>query len=176
MATPTLSAPATVPTYDEPVPGRNETPLERCDRNLTEYLLAEVRVVQTGVQVLLAFLLVAPLNARFGGLTSFQRGVFFATLLTTATAAVLLIAPTAHHRVRLPLRGQGAPAGPGQPLPTLLGLGLVAASMTGALLLVTDLLFTTPVAAATTALVAAACGWGWALAPLRRRRAVRADR
>src|SRR5689334_22347859 len=37
-------------------PGRNETALERCDRNLVE-LLQEVRVVQTGVQVLFAFLL-----------------------------------------------------------------------------------------------------------------------
>jgi hypothetical protein len=34
--------------------GRSETELERCDRNLVE-LLQEVRVVQTGVQVLFAF-------------------------------------------------------------------------------------------------------------------------
>ena len=39
---------------------RNETALERCDRNLVE-LMQEVRVVQTGVQVLFAFLLTAPL-------------------------------------------------------------------------------------------------------------------
>ena len=111
MATPTL--PSVRPAADA-VPGRNETPLERCDRNLTE-LLAEVRVVQTGVQVLLAFLLVAPLNARFGGLSSFQRGVFFATLITTATAAVLLIAPTAHHRVLFRC-GDKEHLWPGQPL------------------------------------------------------------
>ena len=43
--------------------GRNETQLERCDRNLVE-LLQEVRVVQTGVQVLFAFLLTAPLALR----------------------------------------------------------------------------------------------------------------
>src|SRR4051812_20776576 len=77
---------------------RNETPLERCDRNLVE-LLQEVRVVQTGVQVLFAFLLTAPLAARFGVLTRFQRYDYFATLLLTAAAAVLLIAPTAYHRV-----------------------------------------------------------------------------
>ena len=40
---------------------RNETPLERLDRNLQE-LLSELRVVVTGVQVLFAFLLVVPFN------------------------------------------------------------------------------------------------------------------
>ena len=43
---------------------RNENALERVDRNLVE-LLQEVRVVQTGVQVLFAFLLTAPLAPRF---------------------------------------------------------------------------------------------------------------
>src|SRR3954454_12554999 len=77
---------------------RNETPMERCDRNLVE-LLQEVRVVQTGVQVLFAFLLTAPLAARFGRLDAFQRDVYFVTLLATGAAAVLLIAPTAYHRL-----------------------------------------------------------------------------
>src|SRR5438270_12579649 len=77
---------------------RNETPLERCDRNLVE-LLQEVRVVQTGVQVLFAFLLTAPLAARFPTLTPFQRYDYFATLLATGAAAILLIAPTAYHRI-----------------------------------------------------------------------------
>src|SRR3712207_5987907 len=78
--------------------GRSETELERCDRNLVE-LLQEVRVVQTGVQVLFAFLLTAPLAPRFPELTAFQRGAYFTTLLVTGAAAVLLIAPTAYHRI-----------------------------------------------------------------------------
>src|SRR3954453_10030368 len=81
-----------------PVDGRNETPLERCDRNLAE-LLQEVRVVQTGVQVLFAFLLTIPFSARFKEVTDFQTGVYFATLMVTAGAAVLLIAPTSWHRL-----------------------------------------------------------------------------
>src|SRR3954470_16381527 len=83
---------------DPLVNGRNETPLERCDRNLVE-LLQEVRVIQTGVQVLFAFLLTAPLTARFPELTALQRWDYFVTLLATGTAAILLIAPTAYHRV-----------------------------------------------------------------------------
>jgi hypothetical protein len=52
--------------------GRNETELERCDRKLVE-LLQEIRVVQTGVQVLFAFLLMAPLTPGFEDLSSLQR-------------------------------------------------------------------------------------------------------
>jgi hypothetical protein len=78
--------------------GRNETPLQRCDRNLVE-LLQEVRVIQTGVQVLFAFLLMAPLSARFPQLTGAQRVEYFVTLLASGAAAVLLMAPTAHHRI-----------------------------------------------------------------------------
>jgi hypothetical protein len=75
-----------------PSNGRNETPLERCDRNLVE-LLQEVRVVQTGVQVLFAFLLTAPLAARFPELTSFQRHDYFVTLLGAAAPAAPAQAP-----------------------------------------------------------------------------------
>src|SRR5213078_4101993 len=78
--------------------GRNETPLQRCDRNLVE-LLQEVRVVQTSVQVLFAFLLMAPLSARFPQLAHVQRLEYFVTLLAAGAAAVLFMAPTAHHRL-----------------------------------------------------------------------------
>src|SRR5829696_10424096 len=79
-------------------PGRNETHLERCDRNLSE-LLQEVRVVQTGVQVLFAFLLMAPLTPTFGRLGDVARIEYFVTLTLAGAPAVLLIAPKAYHRV-----------------------------------------------------------------------------
>src|SRR3954465_6594846 len=147
---------------------RNETELERCDRNLVE-LLQEVRVVQTGVQVLFAFLLTAPLAARFPRLSEFQQLTYFATLLAAGGAAILLIAPTAYHRLLFRL-------GDKEPLVvvanrfTLAGLTCVALSMVGALLLVTDLLFDdTAVIAGTTALAALGCLVFWCLAPLARR-------
>src|SRR4029079_4229693 len=68
------------------------------DRNLIE-LLQEVRVVQTGVQVLFAFLLTVPFSSRFDQITQFQRGAYFAALVGSAAASVLLIAPTAVHRI-----------------------------------------------------------------------------
>src|SRR3954453_8324281 len=79
-------------------PGREETPHERVDRNLTE-LLGELRVALPGVQVLFGFLLVVPFNQRFTGVTDFQEKVYFATLLCPAAASALLIAPSAHHRI-----------------------------------------------------------------------------
>jgi hypothetical protein len=149
--------------------GRAETELERCDRNLVE-LLQEVRVVQTGVQVLFAFLLTAPLAPRFPELTAFQRGTYFATLLVTGAAAVLLIAPTAYHRILFRLGDKEYLVLVANRL-TLAGLVFVALSMVGALLLVTDLLFEGgAVVVVTTAIAASACVVLWCLAPLRRRR------
>jgi len=150
---------------------RNETALQRMDRNLVE-LLQEVRVVQTGVQVLFAFLLTAPLAARFQDLSAFQRLTYFATLLAAGAAAILLIAPTAYHRILFRLGDKEHLVTVANRF-TLAGLTCVALSMTGALLLVTDLLFAdTMVVIATTALAAVTCVFSWCLAPLRRRNIV----
>src|SRR3954452_21255985 len=160
---------AVTPGYDPE--GRAETPLERCDRNLVE-LLQEVRVVQTGVQVLFAFLLTAPLAARFTELTRFQRWDYFVTLLATGAAAILLIAPTAYHRIvfrcgdkeHLVIVANRC---------TLSGLTFVAVSMLGALLLVTDLMFDGAIVMVTIAVAALACVTLWCLLPLLRRSALR---
>jgi hypothetical protein len=81
-----------------PEDDRDESAMERLDRNTVE-LLNELRVASTGIQVLLAFLLVIPFNARFVRLTSFERGLYLVTLICIATAAVLLIGPSIHHRI-----------------------------------------------------------------------------
>jgi|SRR3954447_3870255 putative flippase GtrA len=78
--------------------GRNETEAQRADRNFNE-LLQELRVAQTGVQILFAFLLSLPFTQRFGQLTAEERVVYLITLLATALATACLIAPVSHHRV-----------------------------------------------------------------------------
>jgi hypothetical protein len=151
---------------------RNENALQRIDRNLVE-LLQEVRVVQTGVQVLFAFLLTAPLSARFEDLSAFQRLTYFWTLLAAGAAAILLIAPTAYHRI-LFRQGDKEHLVAVANRFTLAGLTCVAVSITGALLLVTDLLFADVIVVVATAAVAAVtCLVAWCLAPLRRRAKVR---
>src|SRR3954453_18056979 len=140
-------------------PGRNETALERCDRNLVE-LLQEVRVVQTGVQVLFAFLLTAPLAARFPTLTPFQRHDYFVTLLAAGAAAILLTAPTAYHRILFRLGDKEHLVRVANRF-TLAGLACVAVAMVGALALVTDLMFDGAVVVVTVAIAAFVCAVCW---------------
>jgi hypothetical protein len=155
--------------------GRNETPLERCDRNLAE-LLQEVRVVQTGVQILFAFLLTVPLAARFPQLSEFQRLTYFVTLLASGAAAILLIAPTAYHRLLFRLGDKEHLLIVANRL-TLAGLACVALSIVGALLFVADLMFGSAAAVAATATAAALmCLSWWCVAPLLRRRRIRSRR
>ncbi len=125
---------------------------ERLDRELLE-MLGEVRVAMPGVQVLFGFLLAVPFQQRFETTTPFQRTVFLATLLSAALASAFLIAPVAYHRIMF--REGDKPAVIAVGHATLLtGLGFLALSMTGAVLLATDLLYQT----ATVVIVAASIG------------------
>jgi uncharacterized membrane protein len=58
-----------------------------------------MRVASVGIQVLLAFLLVVPFQTGWKHVTAFEKYDYFVTLLCIATAAVLLIAPSIHHRL-----------------------------------------------------------------------------
>jgi hypothetical protein len=119
-----------------------ETPDERLNRELDQ-LLQELRVAMPGVQVLFAFLLAVPFQQRFARVTDFQKDVYFFTLLASALASALFIAPTAYHRMMF--RGRDKPR-----LVTMssrfaiAGLAALAAAMNGAILLVTDVIFEGP--------------------------------
>src|SRR3954466_11379124 len=148
--------------------GRNETVLERCDRNLVE-LLQEVRVAQTGVQILFAFLLTVPFTARFERLTSFQEILYFGTLLAAGAAAMLLIAPTSYHRIVFRLGDKENLVRAANRL-TIYGLAFVALAMVGVLCLIRDVLLPGPGAVGTTCTATMICVTSWYLVPLRRRR------
>lgn len=77
---------------------RDETAAERLDRNTIE-LLNELRVAGTGIQVMFGFLLIVPFNKGWSKVSSFGRTDYFVTLLCVAIAAVLLLAPSIHHRI-----------------------------------------------------------------------------
>jgi hypothetical protein len=76
----------------------HESEAERLDRNLNE-LLQELRVAQTGVQILFAFLLTLPFAARFGDVDTFELVVYIVALLASTAAAGMIIAPVAYHRM-----------------------------------------------------------------------------
>ncbi|MEV5437722.1 DUF6328 family protein [Streptomyces sp. NPDC052682] len=80
-----------------PCTARNETPLERADRNFVE-LLQELRVTQTGVQILFAFLLSLAFTSRFHELDTVQHATYVTALLLAVLAAALFTAPAALHR------------------------------------------------------------------------------
>ena len=159
---------------DDPDRLRDETDTERLDRNLIE-LLQEVRVVQTGVQVLFAFLLTVPFSSRFDEITGFQRGAYFAALVGTAAASVLLIAPTSVHRILFRMGQKEYMVELSNRL-AMGGLVSLAIAMVAAMLLVSDVMFGMAVAIVISLATAAAFAFVWAALPLRRRRDVRAGR
>ena len=77
---------------------RSETEMQRLDRNWVS-LLQELRVVQTGVQLLTGFLLTLPFQPRFDGLSTTMRVVYLATVGCSVAATVLLEAPVGIHRL-----------------------------------------------------------------------------
>src|SRR6202012_616774 len=77
---------------------RSETEIQRLDRNWIS-LLQELRVVETGVQLLTGFLLTLPFQARFDALSTSMRVILLATVGCSSAATVLLEAPVAMHRL-----------------------------------------------------------------------------
>jgi thiosulfate reductase cytochrome b subunit len=76
---------------------KNESEQERLTRNFNE-LLQELRVTQTGVQILTGFLLTLPFTDRFKDLDSVQRSAYLGVLVGSVVATGLIIAPVAFHR------------------------------------------------------------------------------
>lgn len=76
---------------------REETPAERLDRNWNE-LLQEIRVLQTGSQILAAFLVVLPFQDRFEELDAVQVGWYVGLLLLALLIVALLLTPVGMHR------------------------------------------------------------------------------
>jgi hypothetical protein len=74
-----------------------ESPKQRWDRNFGD-LLQELRVAQTGVQILFAFLLTLPFSNGFPRTNEFQRDVYMVSLLSAAAATAMIIAPVAFHQ------------------------------------------------------------------------------
>jgi hypothetical protein len=147
--------------------GRPESEEERLDRNLEE-LLGELRVALPGVQVLFAFLLVTPFNARFTTLTSGQKHLFLTSLLFAGVASALLIAPAAHHRLTFRLQDKKHLVLTANRL-AIVGLGCLAIAMTTAIGLVTDVVFDLDTAVATSVAIGLLFAILWYLMPLRRR-------
>lgn len=147
--------------------GRNETELERRDRQFGE-LLQELRVVQTGVQVLFAFLLGVPFTTRFTTLDSGQRLLYYAALILSGLSVILLLAPTAWHRMIFALGDKPHLIMVSQRL-AIAGAACVGLAVIAVVALISTVLYPGVVAVVTTAALALATVLLWVVLPLRRR-------
>lgn len=128
-----------------PVPGEGETPKARIDRELIE-LLNEIRVALPGVEVLFAFLLTLPFTSGWEQVDGSHRDVYFAAVVCTALAIALLIAPSAHHRLRFrdPIKEQMLKT---STTLVIAGLVMIAAAISLILYVIVDVLWSSAVAA-----------------------------
>ncbi|GAB3583032.1 hypothetical protein GCM10027406_26850 [Leifsonia lichenia] len=81
----------------DPADGRSESAAERADRNWAE-ILQELRVTQTGTQIISGFLLTILFQQRFGELDGFQVGFYLVLVVLAAACTALGLAPVALHR------------------------------------------------------------------------------
>lgn len=156
--------------YLEHRPGESES--QRADRRYQE-LLQELRVAQTGVQFLFAFLLTLAFTQRFTDISSFQKWLYVSTLLATAVAAALLIGPVPFHRIVF-RRGLKARLVQGADLMARAGLVMLLVAINGAVLLILDVVIGGATAFVLSAVTSAWFVLVWYVFPLSARRHVTA--
>jgi Family of unknown function (DUF6328) len=147
--------------------GRPESEEERADRNLSD-LLQELRVALPGVQVLFAFLLTVPFTQRFSQLSEFQEDLYFGVMMCIALATVLLVAPTAGHRILFRRQQKEYLVTLSNNL-ALVGLALLAIAICGVIALISDFIFGTTASIASTIVMAVAFAAFWFVGPIIRR-------
>ena len=125
---------------------RDETPQERADRNWNE-LLQELRVSQTGVQVLAGFLVTLPFQSGFEELDSFQRAWYVGLLALAFATVSVMLAPVAIHRRVFQSGAKPELVQAGHRL-TSVALVMIALLMAGIFFLVVDMVFDRKAAAA----------------------------
>jgi hypothetical protein len=153
---------------------RSETETERLDRNWSD-LLQELRVGQTGVQLLTGLLLTVPFQARFGELSGTQRAVYLTTMSTSVASAALLIAPVALHRLLFRQHARRSMVAYGQRF-AVVGLALLGLAVVGVVGLIFDVVTGTGAAVTAAAATLVLFGALWGAVPLyQRRRAKSSD-
>ena len=125
---------------------RDETPQERADRNWNE-LLQELRVSQTGVQVLAGFLVTLPFQSGFDKLDAFQRAWYVGLLALAFGTVSVMLAPVAIHRRVFQDDAKPELVQAGHRL-TSVALVMIAALMGGIFFLVVDMVYDRTAAAA----------------------------
>jgi uncharacterized protein DUF6328 len=148
--------------------GRDETPLEQLDRNTIE-LLNELRVASTGIQFMFGFLLVVPFDGAFQRISSFERTVYFVTLMCVAISSVLLMAPSIHHRILFRHREKRFLVEMANRL-AIASMGFLGAGFTGILVLLSDVVVGGVAPVMVGVITAVGIAVLWVVVPLSRRK------
>ncbi|MDQ3889177.1 MAG: DUF6328 family protein [Actinomycetota bacterium] len=146
---------------------RGEDDEERLNRELIE-LLNELRVALPGIQVLFAFLLIVPFSQGWRSVTNVERDVYFAAVMCTTIATVLMIAPTALHRIQWRVRDKEWMLAASNRF-AIVGTAFLALATVAVVFLITDVLFAGWTAGFTTAATAVLVAALWFVLPLARR-------
>ena len=141
-----------------------ETDAERIDRNWNE-LLQELRVSQTGVQVLTGFLLTLPLQPRFAELSAFERNSYVTAISLSILATLLLIAPVSMHRILFQKRRKESLVSVGSGVAKA-GLLTLALSSAAVVTFVFSLIFGERTASVVGSVTLALFAVGWLVLPL----------
>ena len=133
-------------------------------------ILEGLRTTLPGVQVLFAFLLILPLQSAFAEIGDMGQIAYYVAFFGSAMASVLLIAPSAHQRLRAPFSGVGRRSRRHLRVTismTIAGTIIFAFALAAAVLLISTLVLPTDsIAIAATAAVAAVIAWSWFYVPL----------
>ena len=148
--------------------GGEESHKERVSRELIE-LLNELRVALPGVQVLFAFLLAVPFSNGFGSATDTQKNLFFITLGLTTIASVLLIAPSAYHRINFRAQDKDRLLFTANRW-SIAGLFFLALAMVSAVVLIADYVYSRNMAVASGVVAGLIFGFFWFAVPYARYR------
>ena len=138
---------------------RQESLKDRLEREHNE-LLQELRSLIPGAEVLFGFLLAISFTNQFDDLTDGQRYVYYGTLLSTAVALVLFLAPAAHHRLRFRAADKDYMLRKGN-RETIAGTVAASLALTGVIYLVTALVFGSTEAVVAAAVFFAFVAWRW---------------
>lgn len=158
----------TPPHHREELPvgpdGRRETPTERLDRNWNE-ILQELRVTQTGIQILTGFLLTVPFSARFEELDANHRSIYLGLVVLAATTTALLVAPVSLHRQLFRRRAKSALVTAADRFMRV-GLVFLALTVSGVVLLVFDVVVDLPFALAASGAILTLLVAAWFVLPV----------
>ena len=145
-----------------------ESDKERLDRNWNE-LLQELRVVQTGIQIITGFLLAAVFQARFEELDPFQLMVYLSLVVTSVLTTIVGLAPVSLHRILFRKRAKEWIVAYTDRFARLTLVG-VATTVTGIVLLIFDFVLGRVSGILAATLIALVLLVLWMLVPYRARR------